>query len=55
MKETEIMMGILSENKRKEQIRKRNNKKVKSHAKDILTATWMGVGTIICFYLISLI
>ena len=55
MKETKEMMKILKENKRKEQLRKMESKKINLHAKDIFITVWMSAATIICFYLITLL
>ena len=55
MKETKEMMKILSENKRKEQIKKRELNRTKEHAKDILNVVWLCVAYVIIIKLISLI
>jgi len=51
----EKMMKILSENKRKEQLRQKQLRKTKAHAIDILKATWLCVGMIVYFIILAMI
>ena len=53
MKETNEMMKILSENKKKEQEKNRKLKGIKEKAKDITRVIWMCVGIILIFMLIA--
>lgn len=55
MKETKIMMGILSENKRKVQVKEKQLRKTKEHAEDILKATWLCVGMVVYFIILAMI
>lgn len=52
-KESKEMMKILSENKKKGQLKNKQLAATKEHAKDILTSVWMIVGFFIVIELIS--
>lgn len=52
-KESKEMMRVLSENKKKGQLKNKQLEATKEHAKDILTTVWMLVGFVIMMELIS--
>lgn len=49
------MMKILTENKRKEQLRRKESKRVREHALDIFKSIWLIIAFIVFVELISLI
>lgn len=52
-KESKEMMRILSENKKKGQLKNKQLVATKEHAKDILTSVWMLVGFVLMMELLS--